>query len=152
MGAPKHKGYRRTCTIIYFTNHSFWYIMCNCTRSHHNCNFIIVQHYHMTIFPTFFLLLTQSFIFLQAGCRKDNTTTPLEPVYPVSSNGELFPWAQYRLPQSIQPLSYDLTLNPDISNMTFTGRVVIDMLVRHNTNRLVLHSANLNISKATFKV
>lgn len=106
----------------------------------------------MTIFPTFFVLLTQSFILLQAGCRKDNTTTPLEPVYPVSSNGELFPWAQYRLPQSIQPLSYDLTLNPDISNMTFTGLVVIDMLVRHNTNRLVLHSANLNISKATFKV
>lgn len=139
--------------MIYFTNHSFWYIMCNCARSHHNCDFFIcaaLSYNHISHF--FFLLLTQSFILLQAGCRKDNTTTPLEPVYPVSSSGELFPWAQYRLPQSIQPLSYDLTLNPDISNMTFTGLVVIDMLVRHNTNRLVLHSANLNISKATFKV
>ena len=57
-----------------------------------------------------------------------------------------------RLPQSIHPLSYELTLNPDLTNMTFTGNTVISMLVYHNTNRIVLHSANLNITKATFKV
>uniref|UniRef100_A0A8D3CHC8 Aminopeptidase n=1 Tax=Scophthalmus maximus TaxID=52904 RepID=A0A8D3CHC8_SCOMX len=73
-------------------------------------------------------------------------------VYPFATNGELFPWAQFRLPQSIRPLSYDLTLNPDLNEMTFTGRAVINMSVLHNTKRIVLHGANLNILKATFKV
>ncbi|CAK6970538.1 leucyl-cystinyl aminopeptidase isoform X2 [Scomber scombrus] len=90
--------------------------------------------------------------FTKTGCPKENKTTPFEPVYPVSTNGELFPWAQMRLPQSIHPLSYELTLNPDLNNMTFTGNTVINMLVHHNTNRIVLHSANLNITKATFKL
>ncbi|XP_053182010.1 leucyl-cystinyl aminopeptidase isoform X2 [Scomber japonicus] len=90
--------------------------------------------------------------FTKTGCPKANKTTPFEPVYPVSTNGELFPWAQMRLPQSIHPLSYELTLNPDLTNMTFTGNTVISMLVYHNTNRIVLHSANLNITKATFKL
>uniref|UniRef100_A0A7N8WLY6 Aminopeptidase n=1 Tax=Mastacembelus armatus TaxID=205130 RepID=A0A7N8WLY6_9TELE len=79
-------------------------------------------------------------------------TTPLEPVYPLSTNGELFPWAQLRLPHSIRPLSYDLTLNPDLDSMTFTGHTVIQMSVLHSTKIIVLHSANLNIIKATFKV
>nr|XP_020450130.1 leucyl-cystinyl aminopeptidase [Monopterus albus] len=89
--------------------------------------------------------------FTKAGCQKPNNT--LEPVYPWATNvHELFPWAEFRLPQSIHPLSYDLTLNPDLESMTFTGRTVINMSVRHNTKRIVLHSANLNITKATFKL
>ncbi|XP_070689317.1 leucyl-cystinyl aminopeptidase isoform X2 [Pempheris klunzingeri] len=90
--------------------------------------------------------------FTKTGCRKPNQTAPIEPVYPVSTNGELFPWAQLRLPQSIRPVGYDLTLNPDLENMTFTGRAVINMSVRHDTNRIVLHSANFNITKASFKL
>lgn len=90
--------------------------------------------------------------FTKTGCRKVNKTTPFEPVYPISTNGEPFPWAQFRLPQSIHPLSYDLTLNPDLNSMTFTGKTVINMIVLHNTKRIVLHSANLNITKATFKL
>uniref|UniRef100_A0A8C4IAP1 Leucyl/cystinyl aminopeptidase n=1 Tax=Dicentrarchus labrax TaxID=13489 RepID=A0A8C4IAP1_DICLA len=81
--------------------------------------------------------------FTKTGCRKENKTTPIEPP---------FPWSQFRLPHSIRPLSYDLTLNPDLDNMNFTGSTVIKMVVLHNTKRIVLHSANLNISKATFKV
>uniref|UniRef100_A0A674NZY2 Aminopeptidase n=1 Tax=Takifugu rubripes TaxID=31033 RepID=A0A674NZY2_TAKRU len=79
-------------------------------------------------------------------------TSPIEPVYPVSTNGELFPWAQYRLPHSIQPLSYNLTLNPDLVTMTFTGQTTISMLVLHDTKVIVLHSSDLNISKASFKL
>uniref|UniRef100_A0A8D3AEQ1 Leucyl/cystinyl aminopeptidase n=2 Tax=Eukaryota TaxID=2759 RepID=A0A8D3AEQ1_SCOMX len=90
--------------------------------------------------------------FTRAGCHKQNKTTPQETVYPFATNGELFPWAQFRLPQSIRPLSYDLTLNPDLNEMTFTGRAVINMSVLHNTKRIVLHGANLNILKATFKL
>ncbi|XP_034728390.1 leucyl-cystinyl aminopeptidase [Etheostoma cragini] len=90
--------------------------------------------------------------FTKAGCKKTNKTTPFEPVYPLSTNGKLFPWAQYRLPRSVRPLSYDLTFNPDLDHMTFTGRTVITMSVLHNTKIIVLHSANLNITKATFKL
>uniref|UniRef100_A0A3P8U1K9 Aminopeptidase n=1 Tax=Amphiprion percula TaxID=161767 RepID=A0A3P8U1K9_AMPPE len=90
--------------------------------------------------------------FTKAGCRKPNKTTPVEPIYPISTNGELFPWAQLRLPYSIHPISYDLTLNPNLDDMTFTGQTVINMTVRHNTKRIVLHGANLNITKATFKL
>ncbi|XP_005473314.1 leucyl-cystinyl aminopeptidase [Oreochromis niloticus] len=88
--------------------------------------------------------------FTKAGCPKPNKTNPIEPVYPISTNGELFPWAQLRLPQSIKPLSYDLTLNPDLDKMTFTGRTVINMSILHSTNRIVFHGANLSITKATF--
>ncbi|KAK2837345.1 hypothetical protein Q5P01_014557 [Channa striata] len=90
--------------------------------------------------------------FTKAGCHKPNTTTPLETIYPVSTNGQLFPWTQFRLPRSIHPFSYDITLNPDLDNMTFTGCTVINMFVRHNTKIIVLHSANLSITKATFKM
>ncbi|KAK5622078.1 hypothetical protein CRENBAI_010904 [Crenichthys baileyi] len=90
--------------------------------------------------------------FTRAGCPKSNKTAPLEPVYPNSTNGELFPWAELRLPHSIQPLSYELTLTPDLDNMTFTGRTVIIMSVLHSTKRIVLHAANLNITKAMFKL
>ncbi|XP_011614185.2 leucyl-cystinyl aminopeptidase [Takifugu rubripes] len=90
--------------------------------------------------------------FTKMGCPKPNETSPIEPVYPVSTNGELFPWAQYRLPHSIQPLSYNLTLNPDLVTMTFTGQTTISMLVLHDTKVIVLHSSDLNISKASFKL
>uniref|UniRef100_H3DD78 Leucyl/cystinyl aminopeptidase n=1 Tax=Tetraodon nigroviridis TaxID=99883 RepID=H3DD78_TETNG len=90
--------------------------------------------------------------FTRLGCPKPNGTSPLEPVYPVSTDGELFPWAQYRLPRSIRPLAYDLTLNPDLLTMTFTGHTAINMLVLHETKVIVLHSSNLNISKASFKL
>uniref|UniRef100_A0A672I5Q7 Aminopeptidase n=1 Tax=Salarias fasciatus TaxID=181472 RepID=A0A672I5Q7_SALFA len=90
--------------------------------------------------------------FTKTGCPKANSSTPIEPVYPTSSTGDVFPWARYRLPQSVHPVSYDLTLNPDLDDMTFTGRAVITMSVFHNTDRIVLHAANLNITKATFKL
>ncbi|XP_038145962.1 leucyl-cystinyl aminopeptidase [Cyprinodon tularosa] len=90
--------------------------------------------------------------FTRDGCPKANKTAPLEPVYPNSTNGELFPWAELRLPRSIRPLSYELTLTPNLDNMTFTGIAVIEMSVSHNTKRIVLHAANLNITKATFKL
>lgn len=102
--------------------------------------------YHIFTFPAIFVIL------IQMGCHKPNETSPLEPVYPVSTNGELFPWAQYRLPRSIRPLIYSLTLNPDLVTMTFTGHTAIDMLVLHETKVIVLHSSDLNISKASFKV
>ena len=76
----------------------------------------------------------------------------MEPVYPNSTTGEPFPWAELRLPASVRPVHYDLTVNPDLDAMTFTGRTVISMAVLHATKRIVLHAADLTVTKATFQV
>lgn len=76
----------------------------------------------------------------------------MELVYPKSTNGELFPWNELRLPASVRPVNYDLSLTPNLTSMTFTGRTVINMTILHNTKHVVLHSSELIITKATFQV
>ncbi|KAG7280925.1 hypothetical protein CRUP_009212 [Coryphaenoides rupestris] len=89
---------------------------------------------------------------LAAHSPRDNSTTPMVPVYPTSTTGETFPWTDLRLPTSVRPVHYDLTVNPDLDNMTFTGRTVITVSVLHSTKRIVLHAAELNVTKATFQL
>uniref|UniRef100_A0A672ZX82 Aminopeptidase n=1 Tax=Sphaeramia orbicularis TaxID=375764 RepID=A0A672ZX82_9TELE len=122
----------------------------SCSRPSARTLVVCVLFLVIVVSMTMVLYFLPECTFTKSGCRKQ--TTPAEPVYPISTNGEMFPWAQLRLPQSIQPLSYELTLNPDLDKMTFTGTTVITMTVRHDTKRIVLHSANLNITKATFKL
>ncbi|XP_040010464.1 leucyl-cystinyl aminopeptidase [Xiphias gladius] len=124
----------------------------SCSRPSARTMVVCVLFLVIVASTTMVLYLLPGCTFTKTGCRKMNKTAPIETVYPVSTNGQLFPWAQLRLPQSIRPLSYSLTLNPDLDNMTFTGRTVINMSVLHNTERIVLHSANLSITKATFKL
>ncbi|XP_010864061.2 leucyl-cystinyl aminopeptidase isoform X1 [Esox lucius] len=90
--------------------------------------------------------------FTKAGCHKDNSSTPIEPVYPNSTTGEPFPWNEPRLPASVRPVNYNLSLTPNLTSKTFTGRTVINMMIQHDTKRVVLHSSDLNITKATFQV
>uniref|UniRef100_A0A8C7CLS4 Aminopeptidase n=1 Tax=Oncorhynchus kisutch TaxID=8019 RepID=A0A8C7CLS4_ONCKI len=90
--------------------------------------------------------------FTKTGCPKANSSTPMELVYPKSTNGELFPWNELRLPASVRPVNYDLSLTPNLTSMTFTGRTIINMIIQHNTKRVVLHSSEINIIKATFQV
>uniref|UniRef100_A0A4W5MUI9 Leucyl/cystinyl aminopeptidase n=1 Tax=Hucho hucho TaxID=62062 RepID=A0A4W5MUI9_9TELE len=90
--------------------------------------------------------------FTKAGCGKANSSTPMEPSYPNSTNGELFPWNELRLPASVRPVNYDLSLTPNLTSMTFTGRAVINMTIQHDTKRIVLHSSDIVITKATFQV
>uniref|UniRef100_A0A6Q2Z5N0 Aminopeptidase n=1 Tax=Esox lucius TaxID=8010 RepID=A0A6Q2Z5N0_ESOLU len=89
--------------------------------------------------------------FTKAGCHKDNSSTPIEPVYPNSTTGEPFPWNEPRLPASVRPVNYNLSLTPNLTSKTFTGRTVINMMIQHDTKRVVLHSSDLNITKATFQ-
>uniref|UniRef100_A0A8C7L614 Aminopeptidase n=1 Tax=Oncorhynchus kisutch TaxID=8019 RepID=A0A8C7L614_ONCKI len=89
--------------------------------------------------------------FTKAGCGKANSSIPMEPSYPNSTNGELFPWNELRLPASVRPVNYDLSLTPNLTSMTFTGRTVINMTILHDTKRIVLHSSELIITKATFQ-
>ncbi|KAJ8005705.1 hypothetical protein DPEC_G00120690 [Dallia pectoralis] len=90
--------------------------------------------------------------FTKAGCPKANSSTPIETLYPNSTNGEVFPWNEPRLPASVRPVNYDLFLTPNLTSKTFTGRTVITMAIQHATKRVVLHSSDLDITKATFQV
>uniref|UniRef100_A0A8L0DRD7 Aminopeptidase n=1 Tax=Oncorhynchus mykiss TaxID=8022 RepID=A0A8L0DRD7_ONCMY len=89
--------------------------------------------------------------FTKTGCPKANSSTPMELVYPKSTTGEMFPWNELRLPASVRPVNYDLSLTPNLTSMTFTGRTIINMIIQHNTKRVVLHSSEINIIKATFQ-
>uniref|UniRef100_A0A8K9V971 Aminopeptidase n=1 Tax=Oncorhynchus mykiss TaxID=8022 RepID=A0A8K9V971_ONCMY len=115
----------------------------------------------MLVVGVFILVLVASMamaLYFLPGCTFTkvgvcaNSSTPMEPSYPNSTNGELFPWNELRLPASVRPVNYDLSLTPNLTSMTFTGRTVINMTILHDTKRIVLHSSELNITKATFQV
>lgn len=59
-----------------------------------------------------------------------------------------FPWNKVRLPQSVNPLEYGIFLHPNLTEKTFSGKVEIKCEVLKSTKFVVLHSKNLNISKA----
>ncbi|XP_069819057.1 leucyl-cystinyl aminopeptidase isoform X2 [Dendropsophus ebraccatus] len=79
--------------------------------------------------------------FTKEGCHKK--THPMEAIYPIATNGELFPWTKSRLPNFIKPLEYDITLYPNLTTMEFSGRVNIRLNIVGNTKSIVLHSSGL---------
>ncbi|XP_043565739.1 leucyl-cystinyl aminopeptidase-like isoform X1 [Chiloscyllium plagiosum] len=85
--------------------------------------------------------------FTKEGCHKKNTT--LTPIYPLATNGQVFPWPKMRLSNAVVPVHYDLTLHPNLTTMKFTGSVQITLRVKEDVNNITLHSYGLNISKAT---
>lgn len=66
-----------------------------------------------------------------------------------SADSLSFPWSRLRLPRYIIPLHYHLVLHPNLSSLSFSGSVQIQIDVQNNTNWVVLHSKGLNITKAT---
>ncbi len=57
--------------------------------------------------------------------------------------------AEERLPSTVAPTRYALTLAPDLAHGTFTGRETIDVAVRAPTQAIVLHAVDLAITEAT---
>ncbi|XP_040010465.1 endoplasmic reticulum aminopeptidase 2 [Xiphias gladius] len=68
---------------------------------------------------------------------------------PLGTGNLSFPWNSLRLPRYVIPLHYRLLLHPNLTNLSFTGSVQIQIDVQNNTNWVVLHSIGLQISKAT---
>ena len=65
---------------------------------------------------------------------------------------QTFPWDRMRLPQTVVPLHYNLTIHPDMNTLHFTGAVLIELEVLENTTTIVLHSSELLISSVTLLV
>ncbi|KAJ8405602.1 hypothetical protein AAFF_G00315820 [Aldrovandia affinis] len=84
--------------------------------------------------------------FTKEGCHKVNTT--MELIYPISTSGELFPWTKLRLPGNVRPVHYDLLIYPNLTSMTFEGKVSITVEIVDDTSKVVLHASDMKITKA----
>lgn len=54
-----------------------------------------------------------------------------------------------KLPSTIQPSHYDLTLYPDLSTLKFQGTVKINLTVKEATDRIKIHAKELYVRKVT---
>uniref|UniRef100_UPI003AAACCD0 endoplasmic reticulum aminopeptidase 2 isoform X1 n=1 Tax=Centroberyx gerrardi TaxID=166262 RepID=UPI003AAACCD0 len=85
----------------------------------------------------------------QSPRQASSSPQPTGEQTPLSTGNLSFPWSRLRLPRYIVPLHYHLHLHPDLTTLSFTGSVQIQIHVQNNTNWVVLHSKGLQISKAT---
>lgn len=53
---------------------------------------------------------------------------------------------RYRLPRSVLPVEYDITLSPDLQTFTYTGVVDIALQVQERTTCVLLHAEDLDIA------
>ncbi|HEY2213952.1 MAG TPA: M1 family metallopeptidase [Acidimicrobiales bacterium] len=60
-----------------------------------------------------------------------------------SSGSDLTP---FRLPRSVEPVTYRIELEPDLGAATFSGTAEIDVLVHEEIEQIVLNAADLAIS------
>lgn len=67
---------------------------------------------------------------------------------PRATNGRAFPWARMRLPKTVSPVHYDLSLHPNLTTLDFTGVVRILLDVHQDTSTVVLHAKHMEISSA----
>lgn len=65
-----------------------------------------------------------------------------------SSDPEINPWEDFRLPKYIIPVHYDLLLHPDLANDTFTGKVNITVNVTKSTDVFVVHAYKLVVNNS----
>ena len=62
--------------------------------------------------------------------------------------GEPEPWTEVRLPTTLQPQSYALSLSPDLETMQVQGSVSITLLVNETTEYVILHASSMEIDDA----
>jgi len=57
--------------------------------------------------------------------------------------------SRYRLPRHVVPHRYDLTIEPDLENAVFAGRVEISVTVEESTDEIVLNAIDLELDEIT---
>ncbi|XP_073323015.1 endoplasmic reticulum aminopeptidase 1b [Pagrus major] len=65
---------------------------------------------------------------------------------PIATNGQPFPWDRMRLPKTVFPLHYDLTIHPNLTTLDFTGVARIQLDVLEDTSTVVLHAKQMQVS------
>ncbi len=58
----------------------------------------------------------------------------------------------HRLPRTALPCRYQLVIEPDLCQFTFTGRVKVDLEIAEATSEIVLNAVDLDITRATLGV
>jgi puromycin-sensitive aminopeptidase len=53
----------------------------------------------------------------------------------------------HRLPRTVAPHRYTIALEPNLAAATFTGHLIIDAVVAHDTDRVVLNAAELSVER-----
>lgn len=56
-----------------------------------------------------------------------------------------------RLPSNVVPVHYDLEIKPNLEKFTFEGKVAVNLEIKDTTQKIILHSLDLAITKITFK-
>lgn len=90
------------------------------------------------------LLLCVSFS-PSSGAQLPNQNQSKDP--PIATNGQPFPWDRMRLPKTVSPIHYDLSLHPNLTTFDFTGVVRIELDVHEDTSVIILHAKQMQISK-----
>ncbi|XP_060516441.1 endoplasmic reticulum aminopeptidase 1-like isoform X3 [Cylas formicarius] len=75
----------------------------------------------------------------------DEETNLTRTFIPRAANGEIFPWNNIRLPTTLKPSRYNLTIHPNLTTLEVRGQVSIEFHADKDTNFIVLHSNNLTI-------
>uniref|UniRef100_A0A182J2S0 Aminopeptidase n=1 Tax=Anopheles atroparvus TaxID=41427 RepID=A0A182J2S0_ANOAO len=70
-----------------------------------------------------------------------------EPFLPIATNGQPFPWLLPTLPLNVKPNRYILTIHPNLTTLDVKGQVSIELYVEKETNFVVLHAQDLNITE-----
>ncbi|XP_067618221.1 endoplasmic reticulum aminopeptidase 2 isoform X2 [Eurosta solidaginis] len=88
-------------------------------------------------------LLLTALIIAYAGPQNENDTQPFNPI---ATNGEAYPWLELALPTFARPLRYMVTIHPNLTTLDVKGQVTIDLFMEKETNFLVLHIQDLNVT------
>ncbi len=67
----------------------------------------------------------------------------------IATNGEAFPWDDIRLPNFIEPVRYDIELTPNLTSLWVKGIEKFFFTVKEETNFIVFHSKDIDISSRT---
>lgn len=79
-----------------------------------------------------------------SGAQLPNQGRPKDP--PIATNGQPFPWDRMRLPKTVFPIHYDLSIHPNLTTFDFTGVARIELDVHEDTSVVILHAKQMQIS------
>uniref|UniRef100_A0A672HTD0 Aminopeptidase n=1 Tax=Salarias fasciatus TaxID=181472 RepID=A0A672HTD0_SALFA len=99
----------------------------------------------MLVAPCLLALLSVAFPFSSAAQLPNQSQTK---DLPKATSGEPFPWNRMRLPKTVSPLHYDLSIHPNLTTLDFTGVVRIELEVHEDVHAVILHAKNMEISGA----